>query len=284
MSDQTAPRDVERVRAALSYHGHGFQFAVVNELLHLQQRTNWEVEAIEFPFEVNGEAGHADIVLRGDHAIAVVECKKVRKGLSTWGFARSNVVSRSGFGAQRVALEGVKRLNPDPTLNACLRPGRSSERQYNVFVELKDGEGEPAGTSRGALDNAVTQALRSSSGILSQLIAYPSLPSGSRGATLTIVPVIVTNARLLACNTDLAHTDLASGQLPEKLLVEECDWLWLRTMASSSVRHEFWHVGGHESTSFGDLQDQRYARSIAVTTCASLADCLLGIYAHVPLM
>jgi len=282
MSEQVAPRDVERIRAALSRHGHGFQFAVINELLRLavDRRIDWQVEAVEFPFEVNGQPGHADILLRNEYAVAVVECKKVRTGLSTWGFARSNLVSRSDFGAQTVALEGVQRLNPDPKLNACLRPGRTTERQYNVFVEMKDGEGESSGTSRGALDNAVTQALRSSSGILRQLISHPSLLSGSRGAALTIVPIIVTNAKLLTCNTDLALTDLASGQLPEKLVVEVRDWLWLRTMASAGVRHEFWHAGGHASASFGDLQDQRYARSIAVTTCAGLADCLLGVSTH----
>jgi hypothetical protein len=93
----------------------------------------------------------------------------------------------------------------------------------------------------------------------------------------------VTNAKLLTCDTDLAYTDLASGQLPDKLQVQERDWLWLRTMASSGVRHEFWHVGGRASTSFGDLQDQRYARSIAVTTCADLADCLSAISTHVSL-
>jgi len=284
MGDHQASRDVERIRAVLSHHGHGFQFAVINELLGLarDRRIDWRVEAVEFPFDVNGQAGHADILLRKDIAVAVVECKKVRTGLSTWCFARSNLVCRSDFGAQTVALEGVTRLNPEPELNACLRPGRTTDRQYNVFAESKDGEGEPSGTSRGALDNAVTQALRGSSGILRQLVSHPSLLSGSRGATLTIVPVIVTNARLLTCDTDLALTDVASGQLPEKLMVQERDWLWLRTMASAGVRHEFWHVGGHASSSFGDLQDRRYARSIAVTTCAGLADCLSAVSTHVP--
>jgi hypothetical protein len=246
------------------------------------QSIDWRVEAVEFPFDVNGQPGHADILLRNDNAVAVVECKKVRKGLATWVFARSNLVSRSDFGAQTVALEGVTCLNVDAKLNACLRPGRETERQYNVAVETKDGEGEKAGTSRGGLDNALAQSLRGSSGILRQLISHPSLlPGLDRGATLTIVPVIVTNARLLACRTDLAYTDLASGQLPEKLLVQESDWLWLRTMASASVRHEFWHAGARASSSFGDLQDQRYARSIAVTTPAGLADCLTGISTHV---
>jgi hypothetical protein len=283
MSDQPVSRDAERIRAVLSHHGHGFQFAVINELLHLalDRRIDSQVEAVEFPFEVKGQPGHADILLRNEHAVAVVECKKVRTGLSTWGFARSNLVSRSDFGAQTVALEGVTRLNPDPKLNACLRPGRTTDRQYNVFAEMKDGKGNKEGMSRGALDNAVTQALRSSSGVLRQLIGYPSLIPGSRGATLVIVPVIVTNARLLACNTDLAFTDLTSGRLPENLHVQERDWLWLRTMASAGVRHEFWHVGGQASSSFGDFQDQRYARSIAVTTPAGLADCLAGISTHV---
>lgn len=105
--------------------------------------------------------------------------QKVKKVLSTWGFARSNLVSRSDFGAQAVALEGVTRLNPDSKLNACLRPGRETERQYDVAIEVKDGEGEPTGTNRGVLDNAVTQALRGSSGILRQLINHPRIPSGT---------------------------------------------------------------------------------------------------------
>ena len=282
MSDQIASRDVELIRAALSTQGHGFQFAVINELLGLarDRRIDWKVEAVEFPFEVNDKPGHADIVLRNDNAIAVVECKKVRRGLSTWGFARSNLVSRSDRGAQQVALEGVTRLNPEPNLHPCLRPGGTTDRQYNIFFELKDGEGEKAGTARGALDQAVTQTLRGSSGILVQLISQPSLLQGPRGATLTLVPVIVTNARLVACDTDLAHTDLSSGQVPETLMVHERDWVWLRAMASSDVRHVFSHVGGRACTSFGDLQDQRYARSIAVTTCAGLSECLSAVSAH----
>lgn len=108
--------DVTRLQAALSHHGHGFQFAFINELLHLalDRRIDWKVEAVEFPFEVNGQPGHTDILLRNEHAVAVVECKNVRAGLSSWAFARSNLVSGSEFGAQTMALEGVQRLNPDP--------------------------------------------------------------------------------------------------------------------------------------------------------------------------
>jgi hypothetical protein len=94
------------------------------------------VDAVEFPFEVHDHAGRADVVLQTDGAVGVVECKKFREGLGTWCFAKSNLVSRVAGASQAVSLEGVHRLNVEPTLHACLRIGHHpTARQYNVCLE-----------------------------------------------------------------------------------------------------------------------------------------------------
>jgi hypothetical protein len=72
-----------------------------------------------------------------------------------------------------------------------------------------------------------------------QFIARPTRLAGGRGAEAVFVPIIVTNARLIACRNDLADTDLVSGTLPTDLLVGKCDWVWYRTMASPHVQHEY---------------------------------------------
>jgi hypothetical protein len=268
------------VRTALSKHGHGFHFAVVNRLKQLRtnRESEWFVDAVEFPFEVRDHAGHADVVLQADGAVGVVECKKSRDGLGIWCFAKSNLVSRVAGAAQAVSLEGVHRLNPEPPLYACLRTGHHpTARQYNVCVELKNGKGGKDDAGRGALSDAVTQALRSDSGIVRQFIARPTLLRGARGAEALVVPIIVTNARLIACRTDLADTDIATGSLPTELHLAECDWVWYRTMASPHVRHEYSYTGSRKGATFGELQDDMYARSIAVCTPDSLRECLRGI-------
>lgn len=276
----TVRPDSAIVRAAFDRHGHGFHYAVVRELGRLvaTQESVFRVEGIEYPVMLNDEVLHVDVILRSSLGLLVLECKRVDPAFSTWCFARSKLVSRS-IDRDRVVLEWVLR-NDDTTVTVGRNEGEITDVQYHVGLELKHSDLKGDSSGRG-LDGAVTQALRSAGGIVLAAIERPNL----LGAKIThVVPVIVTTARLVTCDIDLADSDLMTGRLPHDVMVTERKWVWYRTMISAALRH---HVSWFEPerqvamSSFQAEQDHAYARSVAVVTPAGLSSFLGAVRQHI---
>ena len=275
------PKDVETVRAAFGRHGYGFQYAVIRECRQLEgkKQSVFYPDGVEYPVQLNGADLHIDFLLRSRNALLTIECKRVDPAFGTWCFARSSDVAPNSLEPKRVVLETL--LREDESRLTILRgDAEISERQYHVGLEIKDNDVKGNSTGRG-LDGAVTQALRAAAGIIVAAGEHPALI----GDRLTrIVPVIVTTARLMTCDTDLAQTDVTSGHLPCDITVSQQPWLWYRVMVSPSLRHLLpWYEDPNRvriGYSFGHLQDYAYARSVAIVNVAGLGEFLHGVRVH----
>ena len=268
-------RAAAALRAAFSQHGYGFQYSVANELYRLfaKRQSAWKLEAVEQPVGHGDNATHIDIVLRsGTGAIAVVECKRANPALAAWCFAKSGLASER---ADYVAFEGVFRPPTVQSPQAFRKQDEYAQWQYHVGLEVRtDAKGDTHGNARGALSEAVKQSLRSGAGIVREMYDRPSL-LGQRNRVV-VVPMIVTTAELVVCDTDLSAAALSSGELPAGLEVKSRKWLWLRSTVSANIRHglTFYRKENPVFTEFGEVQDADYARSIGIVTWDGLQEFL----------
>jgi hypothetical protein len=271
------------VKEAFARHGFGFQFAVVRECERLRQsrKSTWWPDATEFPVEVNGTHLHIDLVLRNPAACMAIECKRVNPAYGVWAFARSAFSERDSSRSSQVALEQVGFDRSANQVFVRWQESEQSDAQFHVGmdVRLKGQAGDPTGGGRGTWNEAHTQALRGASGLIHTVAAEPALLGNQE--FMSIVPVVVTTARLLTVTGDLADTDLKSGELSDSASVGERQWLWVRAFASSNVRQTRAQrrgltelPAGRYSNQFGFLAARDYARSVAVVTVNGLEEFL----------
>jgi hypothetical protein len=162
---------------------------------------------------VNESHTHVDIVLRGSSGLVVIECKRANPAFSRWGFSRSQFRSTSTSELKQVRLDslvwdeasrrmGVRRFDPEWT-----------DDQFHVGLEIKTNDkGDADRAGRGALDEAVTQAVRGANGVINEVIRRDTNAFGLQ-TRVTVVPAVVTTARLLVTHGiyQMQHSPLASA-------------------------------------------------------------------------
>ena len=206
----------QKVREVLGRHGYGFHHAVIREIRAIESRTRhatWADDGTEFPIEVNGFNGQVDLLLRSRRGLLVCECKRVDPVLGIWCFARSALATRYVHEQDKVAHETVAYDESAGRTYVVRHDSRvATSVQYHVAHEIKTNEkGEAHGTSRGALEDSISQALRAVNGITNAIAADRRLLPGN--GPLTLIPVIITTARLVTCDTDLSTADIKTGRL-----------------------------------------------------------------------
>lgn len=284
MSDELTEREQTELRAAFARHGYGFQYASVKEFIRLREarQSRWWVDATEFPVEVNSAQLHVDIILRTTHGLMVVECKRVNPGLGTWCFGRTAFTAESSSEQNGVRFESAVRTDPAAAFAVWRGAPEHSDHQYHVALEMKSGQGDAQGSGRGALNEGVTQALRGASGIINTLIGRPSL---FRGLSLKVIPVVLTTARVVTCNGDLAESSLETGHLLASLSFSERPWVWFRVNAPAQLRHGAEirrnERNGMPVEHFRTLADEEFARSVGVVSVSGLQDFLNAANFHV---
>ncbi len=278
----------QSARHALDRHGYGFQFAVAKTLRSVSSK--WRFEAAELPVDLHGANLHIDIVLRHPKAVMAIECKRVDPALASWCFARSSFVSMSQTSPHAVCLERIavpSGASGHHRLLATSEPRDAvpTPHQYHVCLALKGGDrGDGIGAGRSAIDDAITQAVRGANGLVETYVAHPRPSEVMQAESLYVLPVVVTTARLLVLNADLADTDLSTGRLPDGVQVEERPWLWFRTMTSSKLRHSIQRSEPSSEPpvrSLGALADRDYAMSVGVVSAHGIADFLRATSVHV---
>jgi len=114
---------------------------------------------------------------------------------------------------------------------------------YDIGLELRkpsDTKGKPSdakdtglpSSGRSAINGAVTQVLRGTSGLINALSR-----SQFAGKTLTFVPAIFTTADLYVTDVDLSSAELTSGELREVHSSVE-PWIWFNHNRSPKLRHD----------------------------------------------
>jgi len=213
----TTPELSKAFRDLLNRHGYPFQYSLIRALVQLNAdaASPWEFEASEFPVEVNGSHSRSDFLLRhtSKPAYLVAECKRADPAMKEWCFVRAPY-TRRGRDFEPFILDAVYRSTDNSQMPTPVVLG-ALENAMTLGFELRSTEkGDGTGTGRGAIEDAVSQLLRSVNGLIEFLITH-SLPLNRTGPTV-LLPVLFTTASLWESDLDLASADLARGAIDQE--------------------------------------------------------------------
>jgi len=131
----------------LNRHGYGFQFSILRKADELikQRKCVWELEACEFPVEVQGAGTRIDFVRsrpprrrNTTFLYLVAECKRANPALSRWCFVKAPYKHSSSEDDpqwDRVILECL--LREQDGLKSFARSIFSSPKIYHQAVEVR---------------------------------------------------------------------------------------------------------------------------------------------------
>jgi len=265
----------------LNSHGHGFHYAVIERAAQLssERRSQWIFEGSEFPISVRGQTTHVDFILttRTGRTLIVAECKRADPALSVWCFARNPYTWRDPY-EHEVVFERVMR-GSESTNAVCksIITYSHDKSVYHLGFQLKTNQkGGGNGQRHSAINEAVTQVLRSTSGIMNYLNGDADLLKESRGMA-TVIPVIFTTAHLWTTDVDLGKADLESGNVDlEAVKAQKVDWIWFTHNRSPVLSPELPilkpEVSSHlrSTNRFSDALRHEFARSIAIVSTTGI--------------
>jgi hypothetical protein len=267
------------LQKVLDRHGYGFHYRVLKyaDELFRNNRSIWLFEAAEFPVEVKGNGTRIDLILRrgstdrGQHFYLVGECKRANPALSDWCFVRAPYTRRNPRQGALLAEE-VRYDVAGNTVSTGVARFWDSREVYHIGVELRSGnQGDPSGSGRGAIEEAVTQLCRGLSGWVEFLATHRRLipPNGS----VITIPVIFTTARIWASDVDLGAADLHSGKFDHGAVnAIQTPWIWYQYHFSPGIKHSI--PVANDPEDIGELFDLLYARTIAVVSSSGIENFL----------
>lgn len=286
-----------QIRDAINAHGDAFAAAVNRRVDGSKSRHGvWRFRAAEFAGELRNTVLHIDGVaeceLRGVERVvfAALESKRVAPKFAKWCFLTDSVM-RNDMTARRPLLDLHKFVSPVSEEDGdgfwAMASGlHTNARVYSRALVLStrakstsDADGRDRG--RKGIDEAVTQACRGA-GILINVIRGWSLPED--GAV--VVPLVVTTAELLRCDTEISNADLVTGRLTEDVSVSRVNWLWYETHLSPALAPTANRVygRGYAEDRIGHLLDHHQARAVMIANATHLPDALAEIAEAVSIM
>ncbi|NNF59427.1 MAG: hypothetical protein HKN04_14420, partial [Rhodothermaceae bacterium] len=159
---------------------------------------------------------------------------------------------------------------------------RGEENVYRISFELKStakGEGRPA---RGAINDAVTQALRGLNGLIElssewsetgRVLIQPVAPAYGSGRYAAFMPVVLTTATIWTSSTDISMADLESGNLTkDQIDLKKEPWIYFHYPQSPDLRHNL-KVTGPRRT-IDEVLYRDYTRTVCIVSTNGLADFL----------
>lgn len=238
---------------ALNQHGHPFQYAVIRRAHQLkgERRSSWVFEASEFPVEVQNYHARIDFVLsqwsetfRATFRYLVAECKRTNPALQDWFFTKAPYVRRDGVPTD-ILVESLRKEGD--ALSTFVGRLNGSESIYHVAVEVKKGaKGDTTGGGRGAIEEAATQVIRGTNGLINCLSRNQRYVA--ENCPVSFIPAIFTTAGIWA-------TDIKP-------------WLWFQYHVSPGLQHGVERQAPKEEDfsrpTLGDLIELEYARTIAI--------------------
>jgi hypothetical protein len=267
MSDQ--PAEPDRVspglRKVLNSHAHGFHYAVLRraQALHEAQRTSWLFNCAEFPVVAGGNTTHVDFILqsRSRRTYLVVECKRADPARARWCFAHAPYTWRDPREGELIFDQVVYRPANILDQQPCIASTRRGI--YHLGLELKtEAPGEGLAQSGQAINQAVSQVLRSTAGLINHLFEW-SRRSFSTEGVVRFIPIVFTTAQVLVTNVDLGSVDLSTGDVPaDAVRAQATDWIWFNHNRSPVLRADLEWANVSE-----DLARElrlEFARSIAI--------------------
>lgn len=231
----------------LNAHGHAFHAALMRSAERLRipaydgRQSNLILDGVEVPVVHRGVNTHIDFVLRNKPGTIrfVFEAKRTDPKLSRWCFLRLPYASNSNRTLYFSGYKWKSTFDPFPRAAPYVMKPVSQDGSYDLGLELakqnQQGEGFNA---RGAIQDAVSQVLRGTSGLVKLLCREPANTEAAvRG--ILFIPVIVTTAEIWVADADIGSADLLTGNLSSDALVtEQRKWIWLTHNRSSLLMPE----------------------------------------------
>jgi hypothetical protein len=256
----------------LDSHGYGFQYAVLRTADQLCQsnQSHWTFEASEVPVEAQGFSTRIDFVLqrhnpfgdRGNPFYMVAECKRANPATSNWCFTRASYVTRK-WSSDQIILEHVLLQDGGfSDISGKLLPG--SKDIFHISIEVRSQKGgDPVGSGRGAIEEAVSQVCRGLNGLIRILPGF--VPEHAGQLNVDFIPVVFTTARLFVTDANLGESDLHTGKVDmDRYSFESRPWLILQYNMSPGLKHGLRVLPAMHSIS--DLMYHEYVRSVAIVS------------------
>jgi len=153
---------------------------------------------------------------------------------------------------------------------ACF--GYTKRNICHLGFEIKtNNPGDGISPNGSAINQAVSQVLRGTSGLINHLFLHRSF---SIERAIGFIPVIFTTAQLFVTDADLGSANITTGELAkDKVQVEKVDWIWFNHNRSPDLRHDLgW--GSSERDLSNELR-REFSRSVAIVGVDGI-DAFLG--------
>lgn len=279
---QVSEQFTQSFAKVLNRHGYGFQFSILKKADELikQRRSAWQLEACEFPVDVQGAGTRIDFVLqraaRFYHPTPLyllAECKRANPALSNWCFVRAPYTHSNSWGNEtdRVIMECVLR-EEDGAVNTFAREIFSSEKVYHIGFEVRSNiKGDNVGETGQAIENAATQISRGLNGFIETIVKNEQLLKNVK--QVDFLPVIFTTAQLYVSDVDISHADLETGNITlADGDVKSVSWLFYQYSLSPGLKHSV--APKMKGNSIPTLLQWEFIRSIPIVSWRGVEDFL----------
>lgn len=275
----SSPEEISaHIRKVLNIHGHGFHYAVVRRAqdLFYAEKSTWIFDAVEFPVVTQDHVTHIDFVLRSrtGRTVLVAECKRADPAKALWCFAQSPYTKRDPR-PQEVIFDHLEFTDAHDTVHKPHVEYTERLSRHLGFELRTSDKGDGHSNRSSAIDQAITQVLRGTSGLIDHFdrIARESgysFVSGKRA--VRFIPAIFTTAQLWETDADISRADLKTGDLDKDVInAPQVDWIWFNYNRSPELKPEV-KIESRGSV-LGDLSidlKQHFTRSVAVISTSGI--------------
>lgn len=258
----------------INANGHGFQFAVSKFFEEKRKRmdSRWILVGTEVPVSLHNTNTHIDLVCRNADRVSepcdylIVECKRVDPARGNWCFFKNPY---TWFNTDPAYLQ-FDELRYQESSDALIGSTnmRIDGRVYHLGYALSTQEkGEGQGTKGSAIDDAITQVLRGTSGFINQVGQdWQDTPKNQNRKVehYRFLPLVITTADLFVSSADLTDTGLVDGKIdPTLVTLEPVDWIWFSYNRPNELNHKVGNRKLDENDYLNPLFYQ-FTRSVAI--------------------
>jgi hypothetical protein len=261
----------ESLTKIINASGFVFQLAVEEAIRATSDQHGWTIISAEHGWQASDTPRFADLVLARHSVWLVIECKRTRE--ADWVFLIPETQATAAIPSKRCRAIRLDLL--DPKLRSLVRPFiweflLEPDSWESSFCAVR-GTGDD---QRPMLDRLCAELTSSVDQIASQELMVREereFQAESKSIAPTIIPVIVTNARLHVCVFNSAAVSLEKGELPDSLV---------RFETANAVRYTkaFDAPSGDRTVclSISELALERH-RTVSIVNATHLTTWLVGV-------
>ena len=267
------------IQTAVNSSGLPLQFAAISTSrdAHRSKKSQWVFSVSEYPVATESEETRIDFCLESPQSdcFMVVECKRSHPSFSCWSFLKAPYTNREDdteyFLGDTVHMgHHPKAFRVDAGYGELL--GEDAVHfAFPVRHTFDPKQPEAAGQNpRDEAEKSAGQVCRAVNGLIDSFRRHPGY---SPERSVSVVPVIVTTAKLFRVKADLLGADLHSGRLaldPDMLMPSP--WVAWQYPVSPGLKHGY--IAPRKTANPARLLRSVFLRTIFVIDATSFAEFL----------